>query len=92
MFFIVKHDLRKKELFHGREIRRILVDNEWWVSVVDVVGLLSESSDAGAFRRKLKQRLVAEGSEVVTKCHALKLVAPDGKMRERDCANVEGVF
>jgi hypothetical protein len=60
--------------------------------VVDVCGALTESVDAAAYWRKLKQRLIEEGSEVVTFCHGLKLMAPDGKMRETDCANTEGVF
>lgn len=60
--------------------------------MVDVVGALTESADAGAYWRKLKQRLNEEGSEVVTFCHELKLPAPDGKMRETDCANTEGCF
>jgi hypothetical protein len=40
-----------------------------------------------AYWRKLKQRLIEEGSQVVTFCHGLKLEAPDGKLRETDCAN-----
>jgi prophage antirepressor-like protein len=79
-------------IFKGREIRKIIHNNEWWFSVVDVVKILTESVDAGAYWRKLKQRLQEEGSEVVTFCHGLKLVAPDGKMRETDCANVEGML
>jgi hypothetical protein len=57
-----------------------------------VCSILVESSDSGAYWRKLKQRLIAEGSEVVTFCHGLKLTAPDGKQRETDCADTEGVF
>jgi len=53
---------------------------------------LTESPDAGAYWRKLKQRLKEEGSEVVTFCHGLKLEAPDGKMRTTDCADTEGIF
>jgi DNA-damage-inducible protein D len=59
---------------------------------VDVCAVLTESADPGDYWRKLKQRLKEEGSEVVTLCHGLKLVAPDGKLRETDCANTEGVF
>mgnify|MGYP001588623935 FL=1 len=59
---------------------------------MDVVEILTNSPDAGAYWRKLKQRLNEEGSEVVTFCHGLKLEAPDGKMRETDCANTEGMF
>ena len=79
-------------LFKGKEIRRTIHKKEWWFSVVDVVEVLTSSPDAGAYWRKLKQRLIEEGSEVVTFCHGLKLEAPDGKMRETDCANTEGMF
>jgi prophage antirepressor-like protein len=72
-------------VFKGKQIRRTLHNNEWWFSVVDVCDALTESADAGAYWRKLKQRLNEEGSEVVTFCHGLKLLAPDGKMRETDC-------
>jgi len=78
--------------FKGKSIRKTLFQKEWWFSVVDVVEVLTSSSDAGAYWRKLKQRLIEEGSEVVTFCHGLKLEAPDGKMRETDCANTEGMF
>lgn len=79
-------------VFKGKQVRRIIHNNEWWFSVVDVVAALTDSPDAGAYWRKLKQRLNEEGSEVVTFCHGLKLSAPDGKLRETDCANAEGIF
>ncbi|NTW27283.1 MAG: Bro-N domain-containing protein [Candidatus Moranbacteria bacterium] len=79
-------------IFRGKSIRKIIFQKEWWFSVVDVCGILTDSPDSGAYWRKLKQRLNEEGSEVVTFCHGLKLEAPDGKMRETDCANTEGMF
>src|SRR4030065_1511737 len=79
-------------VFKGKKIRRTLHNNEWWFSIIDVCWALTESADAGAYWRKLKQRLKEEGSEVVTFCHGLKLEAPDSKMRETDCANTEGIF
>ncbi|TWJ32732.1 BRO-N domain-containing protein [Geobacter argillaceus] len=82
----------KLVVFQNKEIRRTLHNGEWWFSVVDVCGVLTESADAGAYWRKLKQRLNAEGSEVVTNCHGLKLVAADGKKYLTDCANTEGLF
>jgi len=85
-------DNTKIALFKGKKIRRIVYQNEWWFSVVDVCEVLTDSVDAGAYWRKVKQRLKEEGSEVVTFCHGLKLEAPDGKMRETDCANTEGIF
>ena len=79
-------------VFRGNEIRKTIHNDEWWFSVVDVCAVLTESADPGAYWRKLKQRLKKEGSEVVTFCHGLKLVAPDGKFRKTDCANTEGIF
>jgi len=71
----------KLVVFQNKSIRRILVDDEWFFSVIDVVAVLTDSADPSAYWRKLKQRLTAEGSQVVTICHGLKLEAPDGKMR-----------
>jgi len=82
----------KIAVFKGRKIRKVIFENEWWFSVVDICSVLVESADAGAYWRKLKQRLKKEGSEAVTVCHGLKLLASDGKMRSTDCANTEGVF
>jgi prophage antirepressor-like protein len=79
-------------VFKGKEIRKIIHNDEWWFSVIDICAVLTESVDSGAYWRKLKQRLKEEGSEVVTFCHGLKIYAPDGKMRETDCSNVEGIF
>ena len=79
-------------IFKGKQIRKTLFQNEWWFSVVDVCGALAGSVDGGAYWRKLKQRLLEEGSDVVTFCHGLKLVASDGKKYETDCANTEGIF
>ena len=79
-------------VFRGKEIRKTIHKNEWWFSIADVCAVLTGSADAGAYWRKLKQRLKEEGSEVVTICHGLKLTAPDGKMRLTDCANAEGIF
>jgi DNA-damage-inducible protein D len=85
-------DTTKIVLFKNQKIRKTIHNNEWWFSVVDVCGALTDSPDAGAYWRKLKQRLVEEESQVVTFCHGLKLMAPDGKFYETDCANTEGVF
>lgn len=65
---------------------------QWYFSVVDVVGVLTESKDSGAYWRKLKQRLNEEGSEAVTNCHGLKMKAADGKMRLTDVADMQGIF
>lgn len=82
------------KLFEDKKIRSLWNDKEeeWYFSIVDVAGALSGSVDPGAYWRKLKQRLTAEGSEVVTICHGLKMLAQDGKMRKTDAANMEGIF
>ena len=81
-------------LFKGKKIRKILHQNEWWFSVVDVAQALTASDNytARKYWNKLAQRMRDEGSEVVTFCHRLKLEAEDGKKRETDCANTEGIF
>jgi len=72
-------------------IRRVWHDGRWFFSVVDVIGLLTESASPGAYWRKLKQRLREdEGAhETVTKCHELKMTAADGKQRLTDAADEE---
>lgn len=82
------------KLFDGKQIRSAW-DNEkeeWCFSIIDIVGVLTDSKDPGAYWRKLKQRLNEEGNEVVTICHTLKMQAADGKMRETDVADMQGIF
>ena len=79
-------------VFQGKKIRRTWFNDEWWFSVVDIVGALTESKDPRNYWKVLKHRLNQEGSEVVTKCNQLKLPAPDGKFYETDCANTETLF
>ena len=82
------------QLFEDKRIRTAWDEEkeEWYFSVVDVVGVLTESKDALTGRKywnKLKQRLKEEGSELVTNCHQLKMTAADGKKRLTDVANTE---
>ena len=63
-----------------------------YFAIVDVVAILTESADAAAYWRKLKQRLKAEGNETVTNCHGLKMLAADGKMRLTDVADTTQLF
>lgn len=82
------------QLFEEKKVRT-LWDSEqenWYFSIVDTVAVLTESVDASAYWRKLKQRLKAEGNETVTNCHGLKMMAPDGKMRMTDVADTEQLF
>lgn len=82
------------QLFEARKVRTVWDDEaeRWYFSVVDVVSILTESPDAAAYWRKLKQRLKKEGNETVTNCHSLKMPAPDGKMRLTDVADTEQLF
>ena len=79
------------QLFEDQKIR-VAWDaerEEWYFSIVDVVAVLTDSSDPTAYWRKLKQRLKAEGNETVTNCHGLKMRAADGKNRLTDVADTE---
>ena len=79
------------QLFEDQPIRTAWIEGEeeWYFSIVDVVGVLAESKDPTSYWRKLKQRLKEEGNETVTNCHALKMTAQDGKKRLTDVANTE---
>jgi len=81
-------------LFEQKQVRSVWDDEQekWYFSIVDVVGVLSDSVDPQAYWRKLKQRLREEGNETVTNCHGLKMVAADGKMRMTDVADTEQLF
>ena len=70
------------KIFNNETIRTIWdkEQEKYFISVVDLVGVVSESKDKQAYWRKLKQRLREEGNETVTNCHALKLKAQDGKL------------
>lgn len=82
------------QLFEQRKVRTVWDDEaeRWYFSVVDVVGVLTDSTNPQAYWRKLKQRLTEEGDQTVTNCHALKMSAADGKMRLTDVADTEQLF
>ena len=82
------------KLFEQKQIRTQWNEEEekWYFSVVDVVSILTGSTDGRKYWNKLKQRLVEEGNETVTNCHQLKMLAVDGKMRFTDVADTEQLF
>ncbi|MCD9575706.1 BRO-N domain-containing protein [Flavobacterium soyae] len=82
------------QIFEEKKVRTIWNQDEekWYFSIVDIITVLTESKDSGAYWRKLKQRLKEEGNETVTNCHSLKLEAADGKMRLTDVADTEQLF
>lgn len=80
-------------LFQDRKIRRVWRDKEWYFSVIDIVGVLTDSSNPRDYWYKMKIRVKKEdGFEPSTVCRQFKMEAPDGKMRKTDCANTEGIF
>ena len=79
------------KIFEAKQVTSLWdADKEkWYMSIVDVIAVLTESINPAAYWRKLKQRLKEEGNETVTNCHGLKMQAADGKMRMTDVADVE---
>ncbi len=83
----------KIALFKGKEIRKAIVENEWWFSVVDIIEVLTETNRGRKYWSDLKKKLIDEVFfEVSDKIGQLKLLAPDGKMRQTDCVNTETAF
>ena len=78
-------------IFEGQQIRRHWDEEKelWYFSVIDVVKILTDSTDARKYWNKLEERLRKEGSELVTKCHQLKLQSSDGKYYLTDVADTE---
>ena len=82
------------KIFEEKKVRTIW-DSEaerWYFSIVDVVSVLTDSTDGRKYWNKLKQRLKEEGNETVTNCHQLKMRAADGKMRMTDVADTGQLF
>ena len=83
----------KIAIFKGRKIRKVLYQNEWWFSVIDVVAVLTDSANSRDYWYKMKVRVKDEdGVELSTFCRQLKLESSDGKKYSTDCANTEGIF
>lgn len=86
-----KNDVK---IFEDKKIRSIWDSEkeEWFFSVVDVVGVLTDSANPNNYWKVLKSRLKDEGSQLVTICNQLKMKANDGKMRLTDVADIQGIF
>ena len=81
----------KIQLFEEKKVRALWDDEaeKWYFSVIDAVAVLTDSPNPQTYWRVLKKRLKNEGNETVTNCNALKMLAPDGKMRMTDVADTE---
>jgi len=85
--------LVKLAVFEGKQIRKTIHNDEWWFAIIDVVEVLTESSLPKRYWSDLKKKLTSEGvSEAYDKIVRLKMSASDGKKRDTDCANTEGMF
>ena len=85
--------LTKIAVFKGKQIRKIIYNNEWWFSVIDVIAVLTDSENPRDYWYKMKIREMDDSKiELSTNCRQLKMTAPDGKKRETDCANTESLF
>lgn len=82
------------KLFEQKQVRSIWdeAQEKWYFSVVDVVGVLTDSSNPNNYWKVLKSRLKKEGSELVTNCNQLKLQSTDGKFYKTDVADTEQLF
>ena len=65
---------------------------EWYFSIIDILGILTESENPRKYWSVFKVRLKKEGNELATICSQLKMKASDGKMRQTDVANMQGIF
>jgi len=82
------------KIFEDEKIRTVWdSENEkWFISIVDVISVLTDSANPQVYWRVLKKRLLEEGNQTVTNCNGLKMLAPDGKMRKTDVAETEQLF
>jgi len=82
------------KIFDDKQVRTFWDSEQekWFVAIVDVIALLTESPNPQVYWRVMKKRLLDEGNETVTKCNGLKMLAADGKMRMTDVADTEQLF
>ena len=79
-------------VFQGKKIRRTWFNDEWWFSVVDIIGVLTQTDRARKYWSDLKKKLMEEGFQLSEKIGQLKIPAEDGKMRLTDCVNTKNAF
>ena len=82
------------KIFDDKQVRTIWDSEQekWFIAIVDVIALLTESPNPQVYWRVMKKRLLDEGNETVTNCNGLKMLAADGKMRMTDVADAEQLF
>jgi len=82
------------KIFEEKKVRTVWDDEQekWYISIVDVIDVLTDSSNPQVYWRVLKKRLLAEGNQTVTNCNGLKMQAADGRMRLTDVADTEQIL
>lgn len=86
-------DERALVVFQGKTIRRTWFEGKWFFSVVDIIGVLTDSVNPRDYWYRLKKReMETSGIELSTICRQLKLLSSDGKSYETDCTSTEGAF
>jgi len=82
------------KIFEEKKVRAVWDDEQekWYISIVDVIDALTDSSNPQVYWRVLKKRLLAEGNQTVTNCNGLKMQAADGRMRLTDVADTEQIL
>ncbi|MDO8716040.1 MAG: Bro-N domain-containing protein [Dehalococcoidales bacterium] len=86
-------DETKISIFKGKQIRKVIFRGEWWFSVVDMIGALTDSTKPRVYWNAMKVRVKKEAeTQLSTNCRQLKLASSDGKEYKTDCSNTEGIF
>jgi len=90
----IEQSSSKIAIFRGKEIRKAIYQDEWYFSITDIIEVLTGSANPRRYWSDLKSKLIKnEGfSQLYEKIVQLKLMAPDGKLRETDTANTETIF
>ena len=79
-------------VFQDKKIRRTWFNEEWWFSIIDIVQILTDSSDTKQYIKKMRARDSSLNEKWGTFCTPLELIAPDGKKRKSNCVSVKGAF
>jgi prophage antirepressor-like protein len=85
-------ELTKIAVFKGKQIRKVIHNNEWWFSISDIIEALTNSTDPKQYIKKMRQRDPELNTYWGTICTPLEMIAEDGKNRKVNCANTESIF
>lgn len=94
LMFVENDEIDENEIFSDDSIRKVWHSGleEWYLSILDVVKVLTDSSDPKQYIKKMRARDKELDSKWGTICTPLQMLAPDGKMRKTQTANIEGIL